>query len=105
MMNKFNGYLRASVFWGCIAVCCTGVQSVQASPTSNEFAHCHEQVSRRLEACLNDHPGETSSPCWKQAQRTNRICYQELFALHSTHAKRDVAMKEAAAAKRRNENH
>jgi hypothetical protein len=53
-----------------------------ASPTANEFAHCHQLAARLLEACLSDHAGQPSTPCWSRAKNANSRCYAELFASH-----------------------
>lgn len=57
---------------------------VLASPTAEDFQHCHRMTAVVLEECLNENPGsQNTTRCFKEASGVLSICVAELKSTHS----------------------
>ncbi|QRR35877.1 hypothetical protein JNX00_08460 [Hydrogenophaga sp. YM1] len=54
-----------------------------ASPTSDEFRHCHRVAAAALQFCLDKNPGgRHGEACWTQSRRQQQACYREVRESH-----------------------
>lgn len=76
-----------------LAALACGVPAAFASPTSDEFLHCHRMASSALLTCLDQSPGYKDGKCWDSAKSLNDTCYDGVRKDHRPDAGRIEAEK------------
>lgn len=61
---------------------CLAMGIATASPTPNEYTHCHQLAAQRLQRCLDERPGYANDHCWDGARKAQQQCYADVVAAH-----------------------
>lgn len=68
-----------------------------ASPTAEDFRHCHRITAAALEACLNENPGsQNTTRCFKESSGVLSRCVAEIKSPQPLSGQRREAVEAAA---------